>query len=90
MTHKATCQTCKQFAAFSSRRSISTSDLPLVLAINASAYTDENLDFWVGNRNKTFLTPQVEIHGQIEGNDDPDSAIYKLRVRFLCQVLDRT
>jgi hypothetical protein len=90
MTHKATCQTCKQFATFSSRRSISTRDLPLVLAINASAYNDENLGFWLDNRNQTFLTPQVEIQGQIEGEDDLDIAIYKLRVRFLYQVLART
>jgi hypothetical protein len=50
------------------------------LAINASAYNDENLGFWLGNRNQTFLTPQVEVQGQIEGEDDPDIAIYKLRV----------
>jgi hypothetical protein len=86
MTHKATCQTCKQFAIFSSRRSIATSDLPLVLAVNASAYNDENLSFWLDNRNQTFLTPQVGIQGQVEGSDDPDVAVYKLRVRFLCNI----
>ena len=86
MTHKATCQTCKQFATFSSRRSISTSDLPFVLAVNASAYNDENLGFWLDDRDQAFLMPQVEIQGQVEGEDDPDVAIYKLRVRFVCQV----
>jgi hypothetical protein len=90
MTHKATCQTCKQFATFSSRRSIATSDLPLVLAVNASAYNDENLSFWLDNRSQTFLMPQVEIQGQVEGSDDPDIAIYKLRVRFSCQGPVRT
>jgi len=82
MTHKATCQTCKQFATFSSRRSIATKDLPLVLAINASAYNDENQTFWLNHRNQPFLRPQVEIQGQVEGSDDPEVAVYTLRVRF--------
>jgi hypothetical protein len=61
--------------------------MPLVLAINASAYNNENLAFWLDNRSQTFLTPQVEIQGQVGGEDDPDIAIYKLRVRFLCEIL---
>lgn len=80
MTHKATCQTCKQFATFSSRRSIPTRDLPVILAINAFAYNEENLSFWLNNRNQSFLKPQIEIQGQVEGVDDPEIAIYKLRV----------
>lgn len=81
MTHKATCQTCKQFATFSSRRSIATKDLPLVLAINASAYNEENHAFWISSRTYSFLQPQVEIQGQVEGVDDPEVAVYQLRVR---------
>lgn len=80
MTHKATCQMCKQFATFSSRRSIATRDLPLVLAINASAYNEENQSFWLNHRNQSFLKPQVEIQGQVEGSDDPEVAVYMLRV----------
>ncbi|KII89238.1 hypothetical protein PLICRDRAFT_160474 [Plicaturopsis crispa FD-325 SS-3] len=79
MVHKATCQTCKQFANFSSRRSIPTRDLPPLLAINASVYNDENMKFWLDSRNETFLKPHVEVRGQAEGVDDPECAVYALR-----------
>ena len=38
LTHKATCQTCKQTSTLSSRRSIPTADRP----VNASVYNDDN------------------------------------------------
>ena len=82
MTHKATCQTCKQFATFSSRRSIKTKDLPLVLAINVSAYNEDSHAIWVSGRSYSFLQSRVEIQGQVEGVDDPEAAVYRLRVRF--------
>ncbi|KZP32520.1 PAB-dependent poly-A-specific ribonuclease subunit PAN2 [Athelia psychrophila] len=78
MSHKATCQTCKQFSTFASRRSLATKDLPLVLAVNASAYNEENLSFWLDDKG-TFLKPTIEIQGQVEGVDDPEIAVYKLR-----------
>lgn len=87
MSHKATCQTCKQFSTFASRRSLATKDLPLVLSVNASAYNEENLSFWLDDKS-TFLNPTIEIQGQVEGVDDPDIAIYKLRVRILLVVLN--
>ena len=88
MTHKATCQTCKQFATFSSRRSIPTRDLPPILAINASVHNDESLKFWLDTRNQTFLSPDIQIQGQIEGVDDPETAAYELRVcRLLLDLL---
>ncbi|EGN96198.1 hypothetical protein SERLA73DRAFT_170610 [Serpula lacrymans var. lacrymans S7.3] len=89
MSHKATCQTCKQFATFSSRRSIPTRDLPPILAVNASVYNEENLKFWLDNRNQTFLKPQIEMQGQVEGVDDPDVVIYELRA-LVVQIVPKT
>jgi hypothetical protein len=83
MAHKATCQTCKQFSTFSSRRSIPTRDLPPILAVNVSIYNDQTLEFWLDVRGQTFLKPQVEIQGQVEGVDDPEIALYNLRVVVL-------
>ncbi|CCM05048.1 uncharacterized protein FIBRA_07250 [Fibroporia radiculosa] len=78
-THKATCQTCKQFSTFESRRSIRSRDLPPILAINAAVFNEETHKFWRDHRQQTFLRSTVEIHGQVEGVDDPDSVIYELR-----------
>lgn len=77
MTYKATCQTCKQFATFSSRRSIPSSELPPVLAVNASVYNEDNLKLWLDNRQSRFLNPTVEVRG--EGMDE---VVYELRVGF--------
>ncbi|KAH7927078.1 PAB-dependent poly(A)-specific ribonuclease subunit PAN2 [Leucogyrophana mollusca] len=84
MTHKATCQTCKQFATFSSRRSIPTADLPPILAVNACVYNEENLRTWMDGSGRAsgrgrFLEPQVELRGEVEGVDDPESIEYELR-----------
>ncbi|KAI0703544.1 PAB-dependent poly-A-specific ribonuclease subunit PAN2 [Cytidiella melzeri] len=80
-THKATCPSCnKQFSTFDSRRSISTKDLPPILAVNASAFTEETLKYWKDGRSQqTFLKPTVELHGQINGQDDHETALYELR-----------
>ncbi|KAF7294679.1 PAN2-PAN3 deadenylation complex catalytic subunit PAN2 [Mycena indigotica] len=78
LTHKASCQVCKHFANFSVRRSIATKDLPLVLAVNASVYTPESLSYWLDNK-ETFIKPQFEIHGQVNGVDDPEATVYLLR-----------
>ncbi|KAF7970658.1 hypothetical protein HWV62_23300 [Athelia sp. TMB] len=82
MSHKATCQTCKQFSTFSSRRSIASKDLPPVMAVNASAYNEENLSFWLDDK-ETFLKPTIEIQGQVEGVDDPEIAVYMLRAMII-------
>ncbi|KAI0933597.1 hypothetical protein AcW1_005383 [Taiwanofungus camphoratus] len=78
-THKATCQTCKQFATFESRRSIRTRDLPPILAVNAAVFTEDIHSFWKDSRHKTFLKPRVELRGQIKGVDDPETVFYELR-----------
>lgn len=80
MTHKATCQTCKQFANFSSRRSLPSRDLPPILAVNACVYNEENLAFWLDARAQTFMKPRIQLHGQIDGIDDPEASNYELRV----------
>ncbi|KAA1471282.1 PAB-dependent poly-A-specific ribonuclease subunit PAN2 [Dentipellis sp. KUC8613] len=79
MSHKATCQTCKQFSNFESRRSIPSRDLPPFLALNANVFSEENLDVWQDSRKQTFLRPRVEIHGQQDGTDDPEAVTYELR-----------
>ncbi|KIJ63245.1 hypothetical protein HYDPIDRAFT_113207 [Hydnomerulius pinastri MD-312] len=84
MTHKATCQTCKQFSTFSSRRSIPTADLPPILAVNANVYNEENLRYWLdGRRGERFLGPRVEVRGDVEGVDDVECVGYELRVNRL-------
>lgn len=89
ISHKATCQTCKHFAGFSSRRSIPTPDLPPILAINASVYNEDNIKFWLDTRQGTFLQPQIELQGEIEGTDDPESATYEIRA-IVCQITTKT
>ncbi|KZT11602.1 cysteine proteinase [Laetiporus sulphureus 93-53] len=78
-THKATCQTCKQFSTFESRRSIRTRDLPPILAVNAAVFTEDTFKFWRDQRNQTFLKPTIEVRGQVEGIDEPEAVIYELR-----------
>lgn len=80
MTYKATCQTCKQFGAFSSRRSIPSSDLPPVLAVNASVYNEDNMKLWLDNRQSRFLSPSVEVRGEVDGVDEAMGVVYELRV----------
>ncbi|KAF5381095.1 hypothetical protein D9615_003865 [Tricholomella constricta] len=79
ITHKATCQRCKHFANFVSRRSISSRDLPPILAINACIYNDDNLNLWLDVRGQTFLNPRIELHGQVDGINDPIGTLYSIR-----------
>ncbi|KIK13823.1 hypothetical protein PISMIDRAFT_17728 [Pisolithus microcarpus 441] len=79
MSHKATCQTCKHFTTFVSRRSISTADLPPILAINTSIYNEESMKFWLDTRQGAFLQSQIELQGEIDGLEDPEIATYELR-----------
>jgi hypothetical protein len=81
-SHKATCQSCKQFTSFSTQRSIPSRDLPPILAVNACVYNEESLDVWLDVRNETFLKSRVRIHGQVEGADDQVAADYQIRVCF--------
>lgn len=89
-THKATCASCsKQFTAFEGRRSIATKDLPPILTLNASVFTEENLHYWKDSRLRgqqgpsqiqQFLPENFELRGQVNGVDDSETATYKFRV----------
>jgi hypothetical protein len=81
VTYKATCAFCKRVAVFESRRSLSTKDLPPVLAVNTSVFDQENIKVWLDTKKRRFLTQSVSLHGQIDGADDPETAVYELRVR---------
>ena len=80
ITHKATCQSCKHFTTFTSRRSTSSRQLPPILAVNTSVYNDENFAFWQDFRDSTFLKTQISIGGQVYGVDDEEKVLYELRV----------
>ena len=56
-----------------------------MLVVNANVYNDETWELWQDNKSKTFLQPQVDLRGQIEGVDDPEVAPYVLRVCALIQ-----
>ncbi|KAF9234026.1 ubiquitin carboxyl-terminal hydrolase-domain-containing protein [Melanogaster broomeanus] len=88
MTHKATCQTCKEFSVFSSRRSIPTSDLPPILAVNANVYNEDNLRYWLDSRSRRFLSPMVEVRGEVDGIDDVETVVYELRA-IVCQIMTK-
>lgn len=83
VTYKATCPFCRRVAVFESRRSLATKDLPPVLAVNTSVFNQENIKFWLDAKKRRFLTPSVNLHGQTDGVDDPEAAVYELRVRAL-------
>ena len=83
VTYKATCLFCRRVAVFESRRSLATKDLPPVLAVNTSVFNQENIKFWLDVKKRRFLTPSISLHGQIDGTDDPETAVYELRVRLL-------
>jgi len=88
VTYKATCAFCKRVSVFESRRSLSTQDLPPVLAINTSVFNQENIKFWLDTKKRKFLTPSVSLRGQIDGVDDTESAVYELR-SIVVQVVTR-
>ncbi|KAF5372867.1 hypothetical protein D9758_001617 [Tetrapyrgos nigripes] len=88
MSHKATCQTCKHFATFTSRRSIPTRDLPSILAVNTCVNSEDNFSYWFDNRNQTFLKPRIEMRGQVGDMDDPEVAIYELRA-VIVQIVNK-
>lgn len=83
VTYKATCPFCRRVAVFESRRSLATKDLPPVLAINTSVFNQENIKFWLDAKKRRFLTPSISLRGQVNGVDDPEAAVYELRVGVL-------
>lgn len=80
-SHKANCPICsKTYSIFESKRSIATKDLPPILALNAAVFNQENLKFWTDGKRQTFLGTKVEMRGQVDGVDDPETVIYELKV----------
>uniref|UniRef100_D8PTC9 PAN2-PAN3 deadenylation complex catalytic subunit PAN2 n=1 Tax=Schizophyllum commune (strain H4-8 / FGSC 9210) TaxID=578458 RepID=D8PTC9_SCHCM len=79
LTHKATCQSCKRFSTFTSRRTIPSRELPPLLAVNTAVHDEETLRPWLDVRRQRFLTPQVELRGDINGVDDQETALYEIR-----------
>lgn len=89
-THKATCTNCnRQFTTFESKRSIATRDLPPILALNAGVFSEDTLRYWKDGRTRDsqgqpqvqhFLKPTIELNGQVNGVDDQEIVMYRLRV----------
>ncbi|KIL69643.1 hypothetical protein M378DRAFT_184057 [Amanita muscaria Koide BX008] len=79
MTHKATCQACKQFATFTSHRSISSTELPPILALNACVFSEDTHSYWLDNKQQTFLSPTVQLQGQEEGTGVSITVTYEIR-----------
>ena len=80
LTHKATCQSCKRFSTFTSHRTIHSRELPPLLAVNTAVHDEETLRPWLDVRRQRFLTPQVELRGDIDEVDDTETASYEVRV----------
>ena len=72
---------------FKSTREIATAQLPPILALNAAAFSEESLKFWKDTRQQVFLRPSIELRGYVNGEDDPETVTYELRVRC-CDFLD--
>ncbi|KAJ3516724.1 hypothetical protein NLJ89_g949 [Agrocybe chaxingu] len=70
---------CKHFSTLISRRAISSQQLPPILAVNASVYSDESFSFWQDWRTSTFLLPRISLRGELDGTDDPEEIAYDVR-----------
>ena len=71
----------QQFSSLVNRRAIPSKDLPPILAVNAAIHKNEShLKYWLDDKDTQFLTPKIEIRGQIDGGDDSQCVLYELRV----------
>lgn len=71
----------QQFSSLVNRRAIPSKDLPPILAVNAAVHKNEShLKYWLDDKDGSFLTPTIEIRGQIDGGDDSMVVTYELRV----------
>lgn len=84
MSHKASCPNCKLVRTFDSNRFVAPTDLPPILAVNANVYSEENLEFWLDTRKQRFLTPFIELDGQLGERGEPLSVSYSLSVSASC------
>ncbi|PVG02168.1 hypothetical protein CPB86DRAFT_811668 [Serendipita vermifera] len=67
-THKAICQFCKQLTIQTTRRPLTSQELPPLLLVNASVHNDEALKFWRDTRLTRFLKPFVGLNIASEPN----------------------
>jgi hypothetical protein len=58
-----------------------------VLAVNASVYNEDNLKLWLDNRQSRFLSPSVEVRGEVDGVDEAVGVVYELRVSLSSYLL---
>lgn len=84
VSHKATCRSCSKTVPFTSRRMFTAKNLPPILAVNACVGgSEDHHRMWMDGRKSTFLSPRIEIKGEIgteAGSDDPpDTAVYEIR-----------
>jgi len=87
-THKASCPHCRHFSTFTSTRSIASSQLPPILAVNSSIYNDETLSYWSDSRNPPFMHSQIPLHGEVHGVIDEEEVLYNVRVRLPSLILN--
>lgn len=79
-TYKASCPHCRHFSTFTSTRTISSSQLPPILAVNSAIYNEDILSYWRETRNPPFMQPQISLRGQANGVDDREQILYNVRV----------
>lgn len=83
-SHRSTCPLCKtKMVTISSTIEIATRALPPILAVNAGVFSEDMLKFWRDTRHQTFLKPTIEMRGFVNGEDDPETVVYELRVCLL-------
>lgn len=82
--YKSTCQVCKNLANHRSRRALSSTHMPPLLAVNAAVNNEDHFRFWLDNHSSRFLSSSVPLAMRdAEGVLDPNSAevvTYDLRV----------
>src|SRR5258708_11053031 len=93
--YKSTCQDCKQAANFSSKRTLSSDDLPPLLLLNAAVYNEEHHRIWLNQAGTqgSFLSTAVGLDlnteptqpgglvGTLSSVIQPGLVVYELRVR---------
>ena len=80
-SHRSTCPLCKtKMVTISCTIEIATRALPPILAVNAGVFSEDMLKFWRDTRHQTFLKPTIEMRGFVNGEDDPETVVYELRV----------
>ncbi|KAG8904957.1 poly(A)-specific ribonuclease [Tulasnella sp. 403] len=87
-SYKATCQFCRSTTSLGSKRVIPFENLPTLLTVNASAFSDDNVSMWMDKRTPTgtqrFLEPEAVVsfsEHDSEANGNSESSTIKYTVR---------